>query len=171
MNRKPRLAALVQVLMDVIEVYVPMISFALLFLAFLLQIFFRYFLVPLTWPEEFVLLAFLWTALLGALYAKRTDSHVVFTVIYDGMSPRKQLFVRLLGNALVLLAFLMAIVPSYEYVNFMSFKKSNVMKIPMNVAFFPFVIFLVLMSVRLVYDLYRDIRLLLSGQSVAEVRQ
>ena len=48
-------------LLDVVEVYVPTIAFTLLFIVFIIQVFFRYFLVPLTWPLEFTLIAFIWT--------------------------------------------------------------------------------------------------------------
>ncbi|RKX82557.1 MAG: hypothetical protein DRP58_10120, partial [Spirochaetes bacterium] len=70
-------------ILDLIEIYIPSFTFILLFIAFLLQIFYRYFLVPLTWPLELTLLCFIWTALLGGLYAKRDNSHVQFTIVYD----------------------------------------------------------------------------------------
>lgn len=150
-----------RVLIDVVEVHVPTAVFAMLFGVFILQIFNRYFLRPLTWPEELVLIAFIWTALLGGLYAKRTNSHVEFTVIYDLIPPRKQLWMRLAGNLLLVTAFLIALEPSWEYVDFMAFKKSNVLRIPMNWAFFPFVVFLVVMTVRLIRDIVLDIAVLL----------
>lgn len=164
MKKRHPLVTLLVGALDAIEIYVPLLSFVLLILAFLLQIFFRYFLVPLTWPEEFVLLCFIWTALLGGLYAKRTNSHVKFTVIYDALSPRNQTWMRIAGNLLVFAAFCIVLVPAYEYVDFMSFKKSNVLKIPMNLAFSPFVVFLVLMIIRLGYDIAVDIRGLLAGR-------
>lgn len=144
--------------LDLIELHIPTAAFATLFIAFILQIFNRYFLRPLTWPEEYALIAFIWTALLGGLYAKRMGSHVEFTIVYDMMSPRVRRVMRITGNLLVIAALVIAIRPSAEYVSFMSFKKSNVLRIPMNVAYTPFIIFLVMMTGRLLVDVFRDLR-------------
>ena len=152
------------VLVDIIEIYIPSITFIVLFITFLLQIFFRYFLVPLTWPLELTLLCFIWTALLGGLYAKRDNSHVKFTIIYDMVKPKTQLWMRIIGNFMLLLSFCIALYPSYDYVAFMAYKKSNVMKIPMNWAYFPFIIFLVFMIGRFAHDLYVDIKKLIKGE-------
>ena len=123
----------------------------------------RYFLVPLTWPMELTLICFVWTALLGALLAKRTDSHVVFSMVYDAANPKVKLYVRLGGNLLLFISFCIALYPSYDYVVFMGFKKSNVLKIPMDFAFSPFIVFLVFMIGRIGKDLLVDIKKLLRG--------
>jgi TRAP-type C4-dicarboxylate transport system permease small subunit len=102
-------------------------------------------------------------ALLGGLYAKRTDSHVAFTMVYDTVGPKWQLFMRLVGNLMVLAAFCIALYPSYDYVAFMAFKKSNVLRIPMNIAFFPFVVFLVFMIGRLCRDIIGDLAKIVKG--------
>ncbi len=152
-------------ILDLVELHVPTLVFATLFVVFILQIFNRYFFRPLMWPEELALIAFIWTALLGGLYAKRMERHVVFTVIYDQASPRVQLWMRLAGNVLLVTAFLIALAPSWDYVDFMAFKKSNVLRIPMNWAFSPFIVFLVFMTGRLVRDIVLDILHLLGRRS------
>ncbi len=147
-------------ILDFVEVYLPMLSFSMLFVVFILGIFFRYFLTPLTWTLELSLICFIWTSLLGGLYAKRTGSHVKFTLIYDMVSPKTQLWMRLSGNGLLLFSFLLGFVPSVKYVLFMGFKKSNVLKIPMDIAFFPFIIFMSFMIGRFIYDIYTDLSIL-----------
>ncbi len=150
-------------LLDLVEKYLPIAVFSILFLTFIVQIFCRYFLVPLTWPLELTLICFIWTALLGGLLAKRTNDHVVFSMIYDAVSPTVQLYMRLSGNMLLFAAFCIALYPSYDYVAFMSFKKSNVLQIPMNIAFSPFILFLVVMIGRIGRDIWVDIKLLFKG--------
>jgi len=150
--------------LDFFEIYLSSFIFFLLFIVFLLQIFYRYFLVPLTWPLEFTLIAFIWVTLLGACFAQRDSSHVKFTMIYDTVKPRTQIWIRIVGNALVLIAFSISIYPSYRYVNFMSFKKSDVLKIPMNIAFSPYIIFLVIMIGRLGYNIITDFKKLYRGK-------
>lgn len=150
--------------LNITEIYIPAITFSLLFIAFLIQVFFRYFLVPLTWPLEFTLMMFIWTTLFGACYAMRDNAHVRFTLIYDNATPKTRLWMRISGNLLLLVSFIIAFVPTYHWVNFMSFKKSNVLKVPMNIVFFPYIIFMIIMVGRITYDVYIDIRRLHRGE-------
>ncbi len=151
-------------LIDTVEIYIPFAAFVTLFSVFLIGIFFRYFLKPLTWTLELSLICFIWTSLLGGLFAKREESHVVFTMIYDIVSPVKQAWMRISGHSLLVISFLIGLVPSWKYVMFMGYKKSNVLKIPMDLVFFPFVIFLSFMIGRYTLDIYRDIRKLVKGE-------
>lgn len=149
--------------LDFVGMYVPVSVFAILFITFILQIFCRYFLVPLTWPLELTLLCFVWTALLGGLLAKRNDDHVVFSMVYDSVNPKAKMAMRLIGNLMLFTSFCIALYPSYDYVVFMGFKKSNVLRIPMDFAFSPFVVFLVFMLGRIGRDLWIDLTKLFSG--------
>jgi len=151
--------------LNITEIYIPAIAFSLLFIAFLIQVFFRYFLVPLTWPLEFTLMMFVWTTLFGACYAMRDDTHVRFTLIYDNAAPKVKFWMRIIGNLMLLSSFIIAFVPTYNWVNFMSFKKSNVLKVPMNIVFFPYVIFMIIMMGRIAYNLYIDVRKLPRGKT------
>ncbi len=63
---------------------------------------------------------------------------------------------RIVGNALLLVAFLIILVPSWDYVQFMQYKKSDALGIPMNIAYFPFVVYLVDMIIRLSIDIAKD---------------
>ncbi len=151
-------------LLDFTEIYIPAVSFSLMFIVFMIQVVFRYFIVPLTWPLEFTLMAFIWTTLFGACYAMRDRSHVKFSLIYDLVKPRGQLLMRIAGNLLLASAFAVSLVPSYSYVKFMSFKVSNVLKVPMNYAFSPYIAFLLIMIGRLIYELVVDSRKLIRGE-------
>jgi len=131
----------------------------------MLEIFYRYFLVPLTWTLEFTLIAFIWVTLLGACFAQRDSSHVMFTMIYDKVKPRTQIWMRIVGNTLLFIAFSISLYPTYRYINFMSFKKSDVLKIPMNIAFSPYIVFLIIMIGRLGYDIITDFKKLGRGEN------
>jgi TRAP-type C4-dicarboxylate transport system permease small subunit len=150
-------------LVNVIEVYVPVITFVVLFLSFMTQIVARYFFRPLLWPEELSLMCFVWTALLGGIYAKREQAHVAFTMLYDAVKPRTQAWMRIIGNVMMLFAFVLAFYPSWKYVSFMGYKKSDVLLIPMNIVFMPFMVFLADMIVRVAIDIVVDVRLFRKG--------
>ncbi len=163
MQISPALAKTGRFLVNVIEVYVPVITFVVLFLSFMAQIVARYFFKPLLWPEELSLMCFVWTALLGGIYAKREQAHVAFTMVYDAVKPRTQVWMRITGNAMMLFAFVLAFYPSWGYVSFMGYKKSDVLLIPMNIVFMPFMVFLADMIVRVAIDIVVDIKSLFKG--------
>jgi TRAP-type C4-dicarboxylate transport system permease small subunit len=161
MNRRTK--AVLQFLLDVVELYVPMLAFLTIFVCFMIQIISRYFFTPLMWPEELALLSFLWVALLGALYAKRHESLVVFSMVYDALKPRSQAITRIAGNVLLVAAFVISFKPTLDYVVFLSYKKSSVLLIPMNVVSSVYLVFLVFVAARYTVDIVRDVRALASG--------
>jgi TRAP-type C4-dicarboxylate transport system permease small subunit len=161
MNRRTK--AVLQFLLDVVELYVPMLAFLTIFVCFMIQIVSRYFFTPLMWPEELALLSFLWVALLGALYAKRHESLVVFSMVYDALKPRGQAITRIAGNALLVAAFVISFKPTLDYVVFLSYKKSSVLLIPMNIVSSVYLVFLVFVAARYTVDIVRDVRALASG--------
>ncbi len=146
-------------LLDVVELYLPMASFVMLFVLFVINVFFRYVLnAPLTWPYELITLGFVWTAIFGATYVRRIHGHVQFTLVYDGVSPKTQRIFRILANSAVALAFAIAFPATLDWVLFMGFKKSANLQIPFSIAFFPVVVFLVLIGGHSLYDVVIDIR-------------
>lgn len=155
------LQRLLKIVLDSLEIYIPTISFIILFCVFNLQVFYRYALnQPLTWPPEIISITFLWTTILAASYAQRNNEHVSFSVIYDRVSGKSQFIMRMIANALIAIAFTVALWPSLSYVLFMSFKKTTVLKIPYSIVFFPMIIFLVLIIGRMLYAIYTDIKVL-----------
>ncbi len=148
-----------QTLLDIFEIYIPTIAFAVMFLVFILQIYYRYFLnSPLTWPPEVINSMFIWTTILGACYAHRTDSHVSFGIVYDRLSPRGQRFFRIISNLFIGGAFVVLLWPATRYVRFMGFKQSTVLRVPFSVIFAPFIIFLLIFIGRMTHALYLDLR-------------
>ncbi len=61
-----------RLLLDIIEIYIPMTTFTIMFLVFVIEIFSRYFLNhPISWSYEISQLTYVWTAILGACYTTR----------------------------------------------------------------------------------------------------
>jgi TRAP-type C4-dicarboxylate transport system permease small subunit len=162
---KQRTKSVLLILLDIVELYLPMLAFLTIYLCFMLQIVSRYFFTPLMWPEELALLSFLWAALLGALYAKRSDSLVMFTLIYDRASDRGRAIMRIAGSILLVVTFAISFKPSLDLVIFMSYKRSSVLNIPMNVVASAYLVFLLDVTIRYVVDIVRDIRFLRQERS------
>ncbi|QQE80563.1 TRAP transporter small permease [Alicyclobacillus sp. SO9] len=148
-----------KVLRNIVEIYIPVISFSVMFCAFIVGIFYRYVLDnPLTWPFEVSSIGFLWAALFGAVYAMRTRSHIAFDVVYDLMSPRVQRIARLVSNGLMFVGFSIALYPTYHYIQFMHTQQTPDFQIPFNVVYAPFALFCLTVSIYSLIDLWQDIR-------------
>ncbi|MCK9330453.1 MAG: TRAP transporter small permease [Sphaerochaetaceae bacterium] len=130
-------------LRDVIELYIPMVSFCLLFLAFVLQVVSRYvFNHPFTWTNDVIVLGFCWSVILGACYTMRKKGHVQFTMLYDIYKPKVAALLRLLGNVIIIATFICLVIPSVKFSIFQNFQKTAVLRISLTWVFLPFAYFL-----------------------------
>jgi TRAP-type C4-dicarboxylate transport system permease small subunit len=147
-----------------IELYIPLCAFIIMFLTFVVQIFARYiFNNPFTWAYEVTVISFSWTVILGACYAMRSRSHVVFTLIYDMLSPKKAATIRFLGNIIILVTFALLLVPSMNYIKFMNFQSTAVFKVKLSWIFAPFVYFLFSIILYTFEEVIEDFKIIFSS--------
>lgn len=160
------------ILLDLVELYIPAASFVLMFVVFILQIFARYVVrSPLAWAYEVTVSCYLWTVVLGACLAQRERSHVVFTLIYDKLPLRVRAFSSFLGSALIAFAFACSFLPSVEFVQFMAMQKTSVLKIGLNIVYAPYIPFLALMILYMLRDMYTDFRVFTGLATAEEVQR
>lgn len=156
---------------DLIELYIPALSFVLMFVTFIWQIFCRYVLrAPAPWAYEVTVACYLWMVILGACYAQRERSHVTFTLVYDKLQPRGKALVSFLGNLLIFIAFTYAFVPSAQFILFMKMQKTSVLKIGLDIIYLPYIPFMVIIMLYALQDLYRDFRVFSGLASSEEVQ-
>ncbi len=157
------------ILRDVLEIYVPLMAFAVMFLTFILQIVARYvFKYPLTWAYEITVIGFSWSVIFGACYAMRSRSHVKFTLIYDMLSGKKAAILRLLGNLIIVVAFVALFIPSIEYVKFMDFQSTSVFKIKLSWIFSAFIYFVISMVGYTLSEIVTDVQILLGNDKTVK---
>src|ERR1051325_957395 len=79
--------------------------FAVMFVAFILQIVFRYFFnFPVGWTTELTLLCLLWMVLLGSAFVLKEREEIRFDLIYSAAGPRaRRVMGMVMGAALVVL--------------------------------------------------------------------
>jgi TRAP-type C4-dicarboxylate transport system permease small subunit len=143
---------------DFLEVYLPITVFVLMFIAFLINIFFRYILRdPQNWTFEFSTDAFVIIGLLGACTAYRKEDHVIFDLVYARLKPRSQIIMRILSHAIVIVVFLIAIPESIVYLVNLN-AMTSVLKIPERFLFMAFPILLISTVCRSVYRMVLDIK-------------
>lgn len=150
-----------------VELYIPAISFVVMFCLFCYQILVRYVISKFTnlvvpWTTEVEQSCFLWIALLGACYVQRNKGHVVFTMVYDALKLKGKAVMALISNAFVAFAMAITFIPSFKYIWGLTSRHqvTSLLKIPKTIVFFPYVIFLFLIFVYNILDIYEDIMVL-----------
>ncbi len=157
-----RLHALGKKVIYFFDTLLPNITFTIIFLTFMLTIISRYILkTPITWSYEVSILAYMWTMFFGVGKALQKKEHVVFSLLYDHVSPRKQLIFDILSNTLIILLIGIAFVPS---VNSLLKKKmiTGVLKIPFTVAFAPLIYMFANVIIRSIIELRVQVRELIT---------
>jgi TRAP-type C4-dicarboxylate transport system permease small subunit len=135
---------------------VSVVLFAIMFGAFLFQIFCRYVLnAPLVWTLELCLLSFLWLTFWNCGLLLHLKEHIGFTLIYDAVKPRAQRVLGILGVLLLGGSFLAALPGIIDWTLFMGIDETDVFEIPLDLAFSIFVIFMVAVVIRAILQLRR----------------
>lgn len=136
---------------------VPNITFVIIFLTFMVNIFSRYVLkAPVAWTYEISILAYMWTMFFGVGKAMARDEHVVFGLVYDNMRPPMQLVFKIISNVLLIVLIAIVFIPS---VNSLLSKRmvTGVLKLPFTVVFAPLIFMFGEIIVRSVIDLRKNL--------------
>lgn len=153
-----------QAVSDVLEVYLPCLIFIFLFISYIILIFYRYVLKSsFDWLYELNSLAFVWCGIFAASYGSRSGTHVQFTILYDHVSPRLQMLMRVIGNVFVVAIFVMLFPKAVSNLDFMKVRKSSILKLPYNWVFAPFLIFMGLTILHHVLLIVKDIVSIFGG--------
>lgn len=154
-----------------VEIYLPVCSFVMMFVVFVIQIAARYvFNSPLPWAYEVTVTCYLWTVVLSACYAERTRSHVTFTLVYDALGIKAKAVCAFLGNLIIAVAFAVSIVPSIKFVAFMKMQQTSVFHIGLNIVYAPYILFLVFILIYTLSDMYNEFMVFsgLGGQAAID---
>lgn len=143
-------------LLDIIEVYIPIAAFVIMFASFILQVFFRYVVrSPLTWTYELCTITFLWSGMLGALNALRHDDHVVFGLVHDALSEKGKAICDIIASVMCIAVLAMLVSPTWKYLLQQSGRYPSVIKIPFSVIFAPFLIMILGTIGRYIVGIYK----------------
>ena len=133
---------------DFIGVYIPTLSFAVLFLCFMATMILRYcFKISLNWGSELAILCYMWIMFWGSGYGLSHNDHVVFSLVYDRCSARTQMIMKVFYS-IVMTALMLWALPACVKAMLRSNMITGVLKIPYKVAFAPFLYMLVDNAVR-----------------------
>jgi len=131
-------ARLGEKLMTVLSEGVPMVSFVVVFVTFMMTIFCRYimrFAIP--WSYEVSILGYMYCMFFGSGIALKRDEHVVFSLLYDKLSPLGQLISKLVYNTALVVLIAIIFVPCLNSL-MASTMKTGILKMPYKMVFAPF---------------------------------
>ena len=122
---------------------------AIMFVAFILQIVFRYFLnFPIGWTSELSVIAWLYITLLGSAFWLKESEEVRFDLISGRLGPVGRRVVGFVVALSAVVLFGMALPATVKYVAFMKVESSSYLKIRLDVLYSVYVVFAVAIIVR-----------------------
>jgi TRAP-type C4-dicarboxylate transport system permease small subunit len=129
--------------------HVLVLMMAAMFVAFILQVAFRYSLnLPLAWTDEVCTIVWLWGILWGASFVMRNREDIRFDMLYNVLPRRLRRGFTLAASLLIVALLLISLPATWSYVSFMKVESSASLQIPMNWMFSIYPVFVVAMVVR-----------------------
>ena len=113
-----------------------------MFVAFVLQITARYVVnYPLPWTLELSLTMWLWTVFWGSALCLRNKDHIAFDMIYNHVRPGVRRVFGAISALAIIVAMLASLPATWDWVSFLTIKKSATLRIPLAYVFSVFFFF------------------------------
>jgi TRAP-type C4-dicarboxylate transport system permease small subunit len=115
---------------------------AVMFVAFIIQIAFRYLLnFPIGWTSEVTVIMWLWLVLWGAAFVVTEDEEIRFDLIYGAASPPTRRVMSAIAAAALLGLYLFSLPAVVDYVTFMKVQATAYLRIRFDYLYSIYVIF------------------------------
>lgn len=138
---------------------VLVLMMAAMFVAFILQVVFRYALnLPVGWTDEVCTLVWLWGILWGASFVMTNREDIRFDMLYGFLPRPVRRACTVFGSGCAVVLLLVSLPAAWSYVSFMKVESTASFGIPFNWVFSIYIVFVLAMSVRhaaIVWDALR----------------
>ena len=132
---------------------------ALIFVAFVVQIVFRYvFNFPVGWTSELSVAAWLWLVLWGAAFVLKEEEEIRFDLISGQAGRRTRIVMGIVTSVSIVILFGMSLPAAFSYVTFMKVESSSYLKVRFDWLFSIYLIFSVAVIVRYLGNLGQLLR-------------
>lgn len=122
---------------------------AAMFAIFLVQIAARYvFSLSIGWTVELCLTLWLWIVFWGSAFCLRPADHIRFDVLYLSVRRPVQRVFSFICAVVIVVAFVAAYLPTWDYVDFYKIKRSSTLRIPLNYVFVIYMVFMTMIILR-----------------------
>jgi TRAP-type C4-dicarboxylate transport system permease small subunit len=123
---------------------VAVVLLSTIFLAFIVQIVFRYLLnFPVGWTSELSTVAWIWLVLWGAAFVVREDEEIRFDILYGSVGPAGRRLMLIATAATVVGLYTISLPAVVDYVAFMKVQKTSYLDIRFDLLFSIYVVFAV----------------------------
>jgi C4-dicarboxylate transporter DctQ subunit len=130
-----------------------------MFVAFIIQIVFRYFLnLPTGWSTELVLVCWLWLVLWGTAFALKEKDEIRFDIFLAAAGPRTRRAMALVISVATVALYGLSLPATYKYVTFMKVEKSSYLNIRLDWLYSVYLIFMVAIILRYLWILWQAVR-------------
>lgn len=154
-----RLKKIVTKLLDIIELHVPAVLFSAVFIMYIIMIAYRYVLHKTVFElNELCQVLYVASALTAASYCGRTDSHVIFPLLYDRLSAKVQKIFRLISNVITTVLLVALWYPTLEEAIWMHRKRTEVLDIRFSWMYALWLLFMTLSIIYCVFNFIKDIK-------------
>ena len=132
---------------------------AAMFLAFIIQIVFRYLLnFPIGWTSELSVITWLWLVLWGAAFVIRDEEEIRFDLVYGAVSRRVRRVMLLLSSAVLVVVYSVSLPAAFDYVTFMRVESTAYLDIRFDWLFSIYVVFAVASILRYLWMGWRALK-------------
>ena len=123
---------------------VAVLMLATMFVAFLIQIVFRYLLnLPIGWTHEISVILWLWLVLWGAAFVLSEREEIRFDLLHAAVSRRARRVMGVVTSLVVVVLYATALPAMVDYVTFMKVERTAYMKLPFSWVYAIYIVFAV----------------------------
>lgn len=130
-----------------------------MFIAFIVQIFFRYVLNwPLGWTTEVCTIAWFWVILWGSSFVLGESDEIRFDIVYSAVSPTARRVFKVITGITLIMLYLLSLPDTISYVTFMKVERTSYTGIRFDYLFSIYVLFIVATVIRYGWVVWRALR-------------
>jgi C4-dicarboxylate transporter DctQ subunit len=132
---------------------------AAMFLAFLLQIAFRYVLgLPIGWTHEVSVILWIWLVLWGASFVVSEREEIRFDIIYGSVGSGTRRIMAIVTAVALIALYAISLPAVLDYITFMKVEKTGYLKIRFDWLFSIYIVFVVATIIRYIWLAWQAMR-------------
>jgi|GEM_PF-2471128 len=144
----------IKTILDIIDLYFPVVTFVILFVFYFILILLRYFAgKSIGWMYESMYIVFAWSTVMSAAHGSRVHDTIQFNVLYEHISEKAKRIFDIIANAFLAGLFIYAMPRYLKGIEAQRMVKTATLKLSNMIVFFPFIIFVFLIIVYHVADI------------------
>jgi TRAP-type C4-dicarboxylate transport system permease small subunit len=130
-----------------------------MFVAFLVQIVFRYFFnFPVGWTSELTVAAWLWMVLWGSAFVLKESEEIRFDLLYSSVGPRTRRAMGIVMSVALVALYGLSFPAVWNYVTFMKVERSSYLHVRLDWMYSIYIVFAAAVIVRYLWILWRLLR-------------